>query len=108
MPEALAWFPNPAKVSPYDACPCSEPTTGAYGVAIVGTRHPTPYGLGMAERLACDLAVRRAGLFSRPGSQRRRCRPSRRHQRQRENGGGGYYLSQENTRLAEQMLALAP
>jgi hypothetical protein len=78
------------------------------GVAIVGTRHPTPYGLGMAERLACDLAVRRAGLFSRPGSQRRRCRPSRRHQRQRENGGGGYYLSQENTRLAEQMLALAP
>jgi DNA processing protein len=27
------------------------------GVAIVGTRHPTPYGLGMAERLACDLAM---------------------------------------------------
>jgi DNA processing protein len=26
------------------------------GVAMVGTRHPTPYGLGMAERLACDLA----------------------------------------------------
>ncbi len=27
------------------------------GVAIVGTRHPTPYGIGMAERLACDLAA---------------------------------------------------
>ena len=27
------------------------------GIAMVGTRHPTPYGLGMAERLACDLAV---------------------------------------------------
>ena len=28
------------------------------GIAVVGTRHPTPYGLGMAERLACDLANR--------------------------------------------------
>jgi DNA processing protein len=28
------------------------------GIAVVGTRHPTPYGLGMAERLACDLAAR--------------------------------------------------
>lgn len=27
-------------------------------LAMVGTRHPTPYGLGMAERLACDLSVR--------------------------------------------------
>src|SRR4029077_8591512 len=27
-------------------------------IAMVGTRHPTPYGLGMAERLACDLAAR--------------------------------------------------
>jgi DNA processing protein len=26
------------------------------GIAVVGTRHPTPYGTGMAERLACDLA----------------------------------------------------
>ena len=26
------------------------------GIALVGTRHPTPYGSGMAERLACDLA----------------------------------------------------
>jgi DNA processing protein len=27
------------------------------GVAMVGTRHPTPYGSGMTERLACDLAA---------------------------------------------------
>lgn len=31
---------------------------GEPGIAIIGTRHPTPYGLGMAERLACDLAAR--------------------------------------------------
>jgi DNA processing protein len=34
------------------------------GIAIVGTRHPTPYGLGMAERLACDLAARGLIIFS--------------------------------------------
>jgi DNA processing protein len=28
------------------------------GIAIVGTRHPTPYGIGMTERLACDLGAR--------------------------------------------------
>lgn len=28
------------------------------GVAVVGTRHPTPYGVGMAERLSCDLSAR--------------------------------------------------
>jgi DNA processing protein len=28
------------------------------GIAVVGTRHPSPYGIGMAERLACDLANR--------------------------------------------------
>ncbi|HZQ92371.1 MAG TPA: DNA-processing protein DprA [Terriglobales bacterium] len=28
------------------------------GIAVVGTRHPTPYGVGMAERLACDLSAR--------------------------------------------------
>ncbi len=26
------------------------------GMAVVGTRHPTPYGVGMAERLSCDLS----------------------------------------------------
>jgi len=34
------------------------------GIAIVGTRHPTPYGIGMAERLACDLAARGLIVFS--------------------------------------------
>jgi hypothetical protein len=28
------------------------------GIAMVGTRHPTPYGSGMAERLSTDLAAR--------------------------------------------------
>ncbi len=28
----------------------------APGIAVIGTRHPTPYGIGMAERLSCDLA----------------------------------------------------
>jgi DNA processing protein len=27
------------------------------GMAVVGTRHPTPYGVGMAERLSCDLSA---------------------------------------------------
>jgi DNA processing protein len=34
------------------------------GIAVVGTRHPTPYGIGMAERLACDLANRGLIIFS--------------------------------------------
>jgi DNA processing protein len=39
--------------------PLSQP-----GIALVGTRHPTPYGTGMAERLACDLAARGLVIFS--------------------------------------------
>ena len=34
------------------------------GIAIIGTRHPTPYGIGMAERLASDLASRGLVIFS--------------------------------------------
>ena len=34
------------------------------GIAVIGTRHPTPYGIGMAERLANDLAVRGFVIFS--------------------------------------------
>jgi len=34
------------------------------GLAMVGTRHPTPYGLGMAERLACDLAAQGLVIIS--------------------------------------------
>ncbi len=33
-------------------------------IAIVGTRHPTPYGTGMAEMLARDLASRRMVILS--------------------------------------------
>jgi DNA processing protein len=29
-----------------------------FGLAVVGTRQPTPYGIGIAERLAADLAAR--------------------------------------------------
>lgn len=34
------------------------------GIAMVGTRHPTPYGVGMAERLASDLVARGFVIFS--------------------------------------------
>jgi len=34
------------------------------GIAVVGTRHPTPYGTGMAERLSVDLALRGLVIFS--------------------------------------------
>ena len=34
------------------------------GVAMVGTRHPTPYGSGMAERLASDLAAQGLVIIS--------------------------------------------
>jgi DNA processing protein len=34
------------------------------GIAVVGTRHPTPYGLGMAERLSCDLSARGLIIYS--------------------------------------------
>ena len=34
------------------------------GIAVVGTRHPTPYGSGMAERLSCDLATQGLVIIS--------------------------------------------
>src|ERR1700733_5240103 len=42
----------------------SAAVIGQPGIALVGTRHPTPYGTGMAERLACDLAARGLVIFS--------------------------------------------
>ena len=42
----------------------SVPAISRPGIAMVGTRHPTPYGMGMAERLACDLAARNLVIFS--------------------------------------------
>jgi DNA processing protein len=34
------------------------------GIAVVGTRHPTPYGAGMAEMLSRDLAAHGLAIFS--------------------------------------------
>jgi DNA processing protein len=34
------------------------------GIAVVGTRHPTPYGAGMAEMLSRDLAAHGLAVFS--------------------------------------------
>ena len=34
------------------------------GLGVVGTRHPTPYGMGMAERLSNDLASRGLAIIS--------------------------------------------
>jgi len=34
------------------------------GIAVVGTRHPTPYGTGMAERLSSDLAAHGLAIIS--------------------------------------------
>jgi DNA processing protein len=34
------------------------------GISVIGTRHPTPYGVSMAERLACDLAAHGLIIFS--------------------------------------------
>lgn len=42
-----------------DAALLSQP-----GLGVVGTRHPTPYGMGMAERLASDLASRGLTIIS--------------------------------------------
>ena len=42
----------------------NEASISQPGIALVGTRHPTPYGSGMAERLACDLAARGLVIFS--------------------------------------------
>ena len=42
----------------------SPEALGRYGLAVVGTRHPSPYGVGMAERLSCDLAARGLVILS--------------------------------------------
>jgi len=42
----------------------NEASISQPGIAVVGTRHPTPYGSGMSERLACDLAARGLVIFS--------------------------------------------
>ena len=81
------------------------------GMAMVGTRHPTPYGMGMAERLSRDLAER--GLVIISGMARGVDTASHRGAI----AAGGKTIAvfgtgidvmypKENARLAEQMLAL--
>jgi DNA processing protein len=81
------------------------------GVAVVGTRHPTPYGLGMAERLACDLAVRGLVIFSGlargvDAAAHRGAINARGKTVAVFGTGVDIIYPKENTRLAEQMLAL--
>jgi DNA processing protein len=81
------------------------------GLALVGTRHPTPYGLGMAERLSKDLAAR--GLVIISGMARGVDTASHRGAIAA-NGktiavfgtGIDVIYPKENSRLAEQILAL--
>jgi DNA processing protein len=42
----------------------SVPLLARAGIAVVGTRHPSPYGSGMAELLSRDLANRRLTILS--------------------------------------------
>ena len=81
------------------------------GIAMVGTRHPTPYGSGMAERLATDLAAR--GLVIISGMARGIDTSSHRGAIAAKGKtvavlGTGIDVAypKENTRLAEQILAL--
>ena len=81
------------------------------GIAMVGTRHPTPYGSGMAERLATDLAAR--GLVIISGMARGIDTASHRGAIAAKGKtiavfGTGIDVPypRENTRLAEQILAL--
>lgn len=81
------------------------------GIAMVGTRHPTPYGSVMAERLASDLAAH--GLVIISGLARGIDTSSHRGAIAAKGKtiavlGTGIDLAypKENTRLAEQILAL--
>lgn len=83
----------------------------APGIAVVGTRHPTPYGLGMAERLACDLATRGliilSGLARGVDSAAHRGTVNARGQTVGVLGTGvDVVYPRENKKLAEQMLSL--
>jgi len=81
------------------------------GIAVVGTRHPTPYGSGMAERLACDLAAQ--GLVVISGMARgvdtaaHRGAISAKGKTIAVFGTGvDIFYPKENSRLAEQILTL--
>ena len=81
------------------------------GIAMVGTRHPTPYGSGMAERLSTDLAAR--GLVIISGMARGIDTMSHRGAIAAKGKtiavlgtGIDVMYPKENTRLAEQIVAL--
>ncbi|HEX7423826.1 MAG TPA: DNA-processing protein DprA [Terriglobales bacterium] len=81
------------------------------GIAMVGTRHPTPYGSGMAERLSTDLAAR--GLVIISGMARGIDSASHRGAIAAKGKtvavlgtGIDVMYPKENTRLAEQIVAL--
>ncbi|MGC1372084.1 MAG: DNA-processing protein DprA [Candidatus Sulfotelmatobacter sp.] len=81
------------------------------GIAMVGTRHPTPYGLGMAERLGCDLA--KQGLVIISGMARGVDTASHRGAISAKGKtiavfgtGVDVIYPKENSRLSEQILAL--
>jgi DNA processing protein len=81
------------------------------GLAMVGTRHPTPYGSGMAERLACDLAAQ--GLIIISGMARGVDTASHRSAISAKGKtvavfgtGVDVIYPKENSRLSEQILAL--
>jgi len=81
------------------------------GIAVAGTRHPTPYGAGMAERLAIDLAAR--GLIIISGMARGVDSAAHRGSIAAKGKtiavfgtGVDVPYPKENTRLAEQILSL--
>ena len=81
------------------------------GIAVIGTRHPTPYGTGMAERLASDLANRGliilSGLARGVDTAAHRGAISAKGKTIAVFGTGvDVVYPKENTRLAEQILGL--
>ncbi len=81
------------------------------GIAMVGTRHPTPYGNGVAERLATDLAARGlviiSGLARGIDTSSHRGAVAAKGKTVAVLGTGiDVMYPKENTRLAEQIIAL--
>ncbi len=81
------------------------------GIAMVGTRHPTPYGSGMAVRLSTDLAARGlviiSGLARGCDTASHRGAVAARGKTVAVLGTGiDVMYPRENTRLAEQIVAL--
>jgi DNA processing protein len=81
------------------------------GIAVVGTRHPTPYGSGMAERLSMDLAARGlvilSGMARGVDSAAHRGALTAKGRTVAVFGTGvDVPYPKENTRLAEQILAM--